>query len=308
MSSEPDPGTGDASPSHRAVPGAGRLVLVGTPIGNLGDLPPRAAEAFAVASVVACEDTRRTGRLLHHLGVRAPKLVRLDDHTELDVAGHLLDRVRAGEVVAVHARHGATVHHEAVDLTVVDHPLALQALTALRDVDTDQRGFRHAMDDLATLLVYEATRSLAIDEIPVTTPMGPTTGVRIAEPPLVVPVLRDADKMSFAEIERNIEDLARRARDNKLKLEELEGGTFTITNGGIFGSLLSTPIVNPPQSGILGLHAIQERPVALGGNVVIRPTMYVALTYDHRIVDGELGSRVLADTAAILNDPGTALV
>ena len=101
MSSEPDPGTGDASPSHRAVPGAGRLVLVGTPIGNLGDLPPRAAEAFAVASVVACEDTRRTGRLLHHLGVRAPKLVRLDDHTELDVAGHLLDRVRAGEVVAV---------------------------------------------------------------------------------------------------------------------------------------------------------------------------------------------------------------
>ena len=104
---------------------------------------------------------------------------------------------------------------------------------------------------------------------------------------LVVPVLRDADRLSFAEIEQAIADFAQRARENKLKPEELEGGTFTITNGGVFGSLLSTPLVNPPQSGILGMHAIQERPVALAGQVVIRPMMYVALTYDHRIVDGK---------------------
>jgi 2-oxoglutarate dehydrogenase E2 component (dihydrolipoamide succinyltransferase) len=103
---------------------------------------------------------------------------------------------------------------------------------------------------------------------------------------LVVPVLRDADRMSFAEVEQAIGDFAQRARDGKLKPEELEGGTFTITNGGVFGSLLSTPLVNPPQSGILGMHSIQERPIALSGQVVIRPMMYVALSYDHRIVDG----------------------
>lgn len=104
---------------------------------------------------------------------------------------------------------------------------------------------------------------------------------------LVVPVLREADRLSFAEIEQTIDDFAQRARDNKLKPEDLEGGTFTITNGGFFGSLLSTPLVNPPQSGILGMHAIQERPMALAGQVVIRPMMYVALTYDHRILDGK---------------------
>jgi len=103
---------------------------------------------------------------------------------------------------------------------------------------------------------------------------------------LVVPVLRHAELMSFAQIEQAIADMARRARENKLTLEELEGGTFTITNGGVFGSLLSTPILNPPQSGILGLHATQERPVVRDGQIVARPMMYIALTYDHRIVDG----------------------
>jgi len=103
---------------------------------------------------------------------------------------------------------------------------------------------------------------------------------------LVVPVVRNADRLSFAGLERAIADFGQRANDNKLLPEELQGGTFTISNGGVFGSLLSTPIVNPPQSGVLGMHAIQERPVAVGGQVVIRPMMYVALTYDHRLVDG----------------------
>jgi 2-oxoglutarate dehydrogenase E2 component (dihydrolipoamide succinyltransferase) len=103
---------------------------------------------------------------------------------------------------------------------------------------------------------------------------------------LVVPVIRNAERLSFAEIEKSIADFAKRAKDNKLKLDELQGGTFTISNGGVYGSLLSTPIVNPPQSGILGLHAINDRPVARDGQVVIRPMMYVALTYDHRLVDG----------------------
>ncbi|MDB6028246.1 MAG: 2-oxoglutarate dehydrogenase, subunit, dihydrolipoamide succinyltransferase [Verrucomicrobiales bacterium] len=103
---------------------------------------------------------------------------------------------------------------------------------------------------------------------------------------LVVPVLRNAEALSFAEVETTIGDLAKRAQANTLKPEELQGGTFTITNGGVYGSLLSTPIVNPPQSGVLGLHSIQERPIALNGAVVIRSMMYLALTYDHRIVDG----------------------
>lgn len=103
---------------------------------------------------------------------------------------------------------------------------------------------------------------------------------------LVVPILRHAEKLSFAAIELAIADFARRAKENKLQLTELQGGTFTISNGGVYGSLLSTPIVNPPQSGVLGMHAIQERPVAKDGQVVIRPMMYVALTYDHRMVDG----------------------
>jgi 2-oxoglutarate dehydrogenase E2 component (dihydrolipoamide succinyltransferase) len=103
---------------------------------------------------------------------------------------------------------------------------------------------------------------------------------------LVVPVIRHAERLSFAEIEKAIADYAQKVKENKIAPDDLSGGTFTITNGGIYGSLLSTPIVNPPQSGILGMHSIQERPIAENGQVVIRPMMYLALTYDHRIVDG----------------------
>ena len=125
---------------------------------------------------------------------------------------------------------------------------------------------------------------------------------------LVVPVLRGADRMSFAEIEATIEDFGRRARDNKIKIEELQGGTFTISNGGIYGSLLSTPIVNPPQSGILGMHAIQERPVAREGQVVIRPMMYLALTYDHRIVDGREAVLFLRHIKELTEEPSRMLL
>ena len=125
---------------------------------------------------------------------------------------------------------------------------------------------------------------------------------------LVVPVLRHAERMSFAEIEHAIDDFARRAETNKLNLDELRGGTFTITNGGIYGSLLSTPIINPPQSGILGMHAIQERPVVREGQIVIRPMMYVALTYDHRIVDGREAVTFLRHIKGLLEDPARILL
>jgi 2-oxoglutarate dehydrogenase E2 component (dihydrolipoamide succinyltransferase) len=125
---------------------------------------------------------------------------------------------------------------------------------------------------------------------------------------LVVPVLREADRKSFAEIERDIADLAKRARANTLSLAELQGGTFTITNGGVYGSLLSTPILNAPQVGILGLHKIEQRPVALNGQVVIRPMMYVALSYDHRIVDGGEAVRFLVKVKELVEDPETLLL
>lgn len=120
---------------------------------------------------------------------------------------------------------------------------------------------------------------------------------------LVVPVVRDADQMSFAEIEKKIVDLGKRARDGKLAMDELTGGTFSITNGGVYGSLLSTPIINPPQAGILGMHKTQERPVAINGKVEIRPMMYVALSYDHRIIDGKEAVTFLVRIKEAIENP-----
>jgi 2-oxoglutarate dehydrogenase E2 component (dihydrolipoamide succinyltransferase) len=125
---------------------------------------------------------------------------------------------------------------------------------------------------------------------------------------LVVPIVRNAERMSFAEIERAIADFTQRAIANQLKVDELQGGTFTISNGGIYGSMLSTPIVNPPQSGVLGLHAIEDRPVAREGAVVIRPMMYVALTYDHRVVDGREAVTFLKRIKELIEQPARLLL
>jgi 2-oxoglutarate dehydrogenase E2 component (dihydrolipoamide succinyltransferase) len=125
---------------------------------------------------------------------------------------------------------------------------------------------------------------------------------------LVVPVLRDADHLSFAQIEQKVRAFAAAAEDGTLSLADIQGGTFTITNGGVFGSLLSTPILNPPQVGILGLHAIKDRPVAVNGQVVIRPMMYTALTYDHRIVDGAEAVQFLVRVKQLVEDPGALLL
>src|SRR3954469_4314898 len=125
---------------------------------------------------------------------------------------------------------------------------------------------------------------------------------------LAVPVIRNAERLGFAEVEQTIADFGKRAKDNKLELSELQGGTFTITNGGIYGSMMSTPIVNPPQSGILGLHAIQDRPMAVKGQVVIRPMMYVALTYDHRLVDGREAVTFLKRIKQCMEEPARILL
>jgi 2-oxoglutarate dehydrogenase E2 component (dihydrolipoamide succinyltransferase) len=129
-------------------------------------------------------------------------------------------------------------------------------------------------------------------------------GVAVGTPNgLVVPVVRDADGLTFAEVEKTIGELGRKARDGKLSMADLTGGTFTISNGGVYGSLMSTPILNPPQSGILGMHKIQERPVVVGGQIVIRPMMYLALSYDHRMVDGKEAVTFLVRVKESLEDP-----
>jgi 2-oxoglutarate dehydrogenase E2 component (dihydrolipoamide succinyltransferase) len=134
-------------------------------------------------------------------------------------------------------------------------------------------------------------------------------GMAVSAPTgLVVPVIRDCDRKSFAEIEAALADLAERARDGKLSPDEMRGGTFTISNGGVFGSLLSTPILNRPQSGILGLHKIEDRPIALDGQVVIRPMMYVALSYDHRLVDGREAVTFLVRVKQAIEDPERLLL
>jgi 2-oxoglutarate dehydrogenase E2 component (dihydrolipoamide succinyltransferase) len=134
-------------------------------------------------------------------------------------------------------------------------------------------------------------------------------GVAVGTPNgLVVPVVRDADQMSFHDIEATIADFGRRARDGKLSMDEMQGGTFTISNGGVYGSLMSSPILNPPQSGILGMHKIQERPMVIGGQIVPRPMMYLALSYDHRIVDGKEAVTFLVRVKESLEDPRRLLM
>ncbi|HJY37124.1 MAG TPA: 2-oxo acid dehydrogenase subunit E2, partial [Steroidobacteraceae bacterium] len=125
---------------------------------------------------------------------------------------------------------------------------------------------------------------------------------------LVVPVVRDADVKSFGEIEKTIGELGRKARDGKLSIADLTGGTFTISNGGVYGSLMSTPILNAPQSGILGMHKIQERPMVVAGEIKVRPMMYLALTYDHRIVDGRESVQFLVAIKEALEDPARLLL
>ncbi len=194
----------------------------------------------------------------------------------------------------------------------------MSAVTALRTKYKDEYEQRHGVK-LGFMSFFVRAAIVALKDIPsvnaqidgedIVFKNHYDIGVAVSAPQgLVVPVVRDADTLSFADIEKRIGDLARRSRDGKLTLEEIQGGTFTITNGGVFGSLLSTPILNPPQSGILGMHKIENRPVAAGDQVVIRPMMYVALTCDHRLVDGREAVTFLVRVKECIEQPDRFLL
>jgi 2-oxoglutarate dehydrogenase E2 component (dihydrolipoamide succinyltransferase) len=194
----------------------------------------------------------------------------------------------------------------------------MSRVMALRDLHKEQFEKRHGVK-LGFMSFFVKACIAALKELPAVN--GEIDGDDIiyknhydigvavgTEQGLVVPVVRDADQMGFAEIEKTINELGRKARDGKLAIEDLTGGTFTISNGGVYGSLLSTPILNPPQSAILGMHKIQKRPMAIGDKVEVRPMMYLAMSYDHRIIDGREAVTFLVRVKDGIEDPERLLL
>ncbi len=221
-------------------------------------------------------------------------------------------RVPMSRLRATIAQRLVQAQHQAAMLTTFNE-VNMQAIMSLRSTYKDafekKHGQRLGFMSFFTKAVVESLKrfpsvNASIDGNEVVYHGFYDIGVAVStERGLVVPILKDADQMTFAQIEHQIQDTAVRARSGKLAIEEMQGGTFTITNGGVFGSLLATPILNPPQTAILGMHKIEERPIAENGQVVIRPMMYVALSYDHRLIDGKESVQFLVSVKTLLEDP-----
>jgi 2-oxoglutarate dehydrogenase E2 component (dihydrolipoamide succinyltransferase) len=239
--------------------------------------PAPRVEAGARERVVAMTPLRRT--VARRLVEAQQTAAILTTFNEVDMARVLALRERHGE--AFHARHGVKLGFMSFFVKA-----AVEALRAFPAVNAEVRGDQ---------IVYK-------DHYDIGVAVGGGKG-------LVVPVIRDVDALSFADIEKTLGELARKARENRITMEDLAGGTFTLSNGGIYGSLLSTPILNPPQSGILGLHKIEKRAVVgEGDQVVVRPMMYLALSYDHRIVDGREAVSFLVKVKEAIEDPERILL
>lgn len=235
----------------------------------------------------------------------------------VSVGDRLEKRVPMSRIRAKVAERLVQAQHNAAMLTTFNE-VNLQAVMALRNQYKDKfeksHGVKLGFMSFFTKAVVEALKrfpavNASIDGQDIVYHGYYDIGIAVStERGLVVPVLRNVDQMGMAAIEKSINDYAGRARDGKLSMEEMQGGTFTITNGGVFGSLLSTPIINPPQTGILGMHKIQERPVVENGQVVVRPMMYVALSYDHRLIDGKDSVQFLVTVKELLEDPSRLLL
>ncbi len=244
--------------------------------------PPTAAPATPAPSVEGREERVRMTRLRQRIAERLKEAQNtaalLTTFNEVDMSAVMAARARYRD--GFEKRHGVRLGF--MSFFVKAAIVALKEIPAVNaEIDGDE-------------LVYKNHYDIGVA-------VGTAQG-------LVVPVLRDADRLGFAEVEKGVAELGRKARDGQLTMDELTGGTFTITNGGVYGSLLSTPILNPPQSGILGMHKIDERPVARDGEVVVRPMMYLALTYDHRVIDGREAVTFLVRIKECIEDPERILL
>jgi 2-oxoglutarate dehydrogenase E2 component (dihydrolipoamide succinyltransferase) len=248
------------------------------------------------------------------LGARVPPVPA--PPTPVPAVGEREVRVRMSRLRRRIAERLKAAQNTAAMLTTFNE-IDMSATIALRERHRDAFEKKHGVR-LGFMSIFVKAAIVALEELPgvnaeidgddVVYKNHYDIGVAVGtEQGLVVPVLRDADRLSFAEIEKTIAEYGRKARDGKLTIEELSGGTFTISNGGIYGSLMSTPILNPPQSGILGMHKIERRPVAIGDEIEIRPMMYVALSYDHRIVDGREAVTFLVRLKECVEDPSRIL-
>ena len=247
--------------------------------------PPPPAPAPAPAAIKSADGKSTRKKMSNLRKVIAERLVQAKNSTAMLTTFNEIDmtavmEIRAREKENFLKKHGVRLGFMSFFIKAVVH-----ALKSIPQVNASIDG-----EDIITYQTYDIG-------VAVSTERG-----------LMVPVVRNADQLSFGEIEKALEEYAKRARSGSISVDELKGGTFTITNGGVFGSLLSTPILNPPQSAILGMHTIVKRPVALGEQVVIRPMMYVALSYDHRIIDGREAVLFLVQLKATLEEPARLLL
>lgn len=249
-----------------------------------------------------------------HLSSRIADVPASETHTSSE---RLEKRVPMTRLRARIAERLVAAQHNAALLTTFNE-INLQKVIKLRSIYKDsfekRHGTRLGFMSFFTKAVIEALKrfpavNASIDGNDVVYHSYFDIGIAVStDRGLVVPILRDADRLSFADIEKTIANYGRKAKENQIAIEDMTGGTFTITNGGVFGSLLATPIINPPQSAILGMNKIEERPVAENGQVVIRPMMYVALSYDHRIIDGKESVSFLKTIKELLEDPSRLLI
>ena len=282
-------GSGDAGRvMKRDVEQAEARATRSTPAPSLAEAAPRPQAAKAEAKAVQTTSGDRTEERVRMSKRRATIARRLIEAQSTAAMLTTFNEVDMSAVMAIRERHKQAFkdrHGVGLGLTSFFVKGAIGALREFPRINAEIQG-----DEMVLKHYYD---------------IGIAVG---ASEGLVVPVLRDADRLSFAQIEQKVRAFAKAAEDGTLALADLKGGTFTITNGGVFGSLLSTPILNPPQVGILGLHAIKDRPMAVGGQVQIRPMMYMALTYDHRIVDGAEAVQFLVRVKQLVEDPGALLI
>ena len=291
----PPPGSGTGPGGRVTKPDAVRAVEAARAGATAGVATPRGSEMRAAAAArsasaapPAAGATARREEAVPMTLMRKRIAARLVEAQQTAALLTTFNEIDMSAVQALRAEHKeAFLERHGVKLGFMSFfvKAAVDALSRLPELNAEIRG-----DDI----IYHQYHDIGVA-------VGGGRG-------LVVPVLRNAERLGFADIEHKIADFGRRAKENKLSLDDLTGGTFTITNGGVYGSLMSTPIVNPPQSGILGLHAIQERPVARAGQVVIRPMMYVALTYDHRVVDGREAVSFLVRIKEVVENPARLLL